>query len=115
MAQFLLQKRLDLGFLGETWKDCYLMFNALTIREVREVTSKNWDLTKPDDLGKMMDDSINMLKEKFVAGEGIGLDGKPAKITADDMDSLPSEILNRAVTFVLESRETDEKKASKTE
>lgn len=98
MAKFKVTRNMPLDFLGEGWKDCFLKFNVLTIGEMREFGTTDFVNTKAV---KIIDQALVLLKSKFIEGTGLGENGELVKVEKEDFDNLPSEVLNRAVSFLV--------------
>ena len=94
MSKFQVPMRIDLSFLGEGWKDCFLLFNAFSVNDVLfKLAGRN--LSAPGD-AKVMKDSageiLDLLKEKFI--EGKGYDGKKiVEIVKEDIGDLPVQVI----------------------
>lgn len=101
MANFLVRRRLSLGFLGVEWKECYLSFNSLSYGELYKVSSLKTDPTDPKSVKVSMDQTLALLQEKFIDGKGLSTDGKIIDITKDDLVNLPVEVINKAVLFLV--------------
>lgn len=105
MSKFLVTKKISLDFLSDQWKEkeCYLEFNAFTIRDIQEKfpaiveSAKDKDSTKDG-----MDKTIGLLKDHFVSGKGLDTTGKVIDITAGDLIDLPAEVINRVFSFLSE-------------
>lgn len=101
MSKFGLLKTLTLEFLGEAWKDCYLKFSALTYRDFK--TMVNFNVNNPKARIQASDETIRILSEHFVEGLGVNEKGTEIKITKEDLEDLPVEVITRALSFLLEA------------
>lgn len=105
MSKFLVTKKISLDFLSDAWKekDCYLEFNAFTIRDLQEKFPEIANNSKdPSLVQDGMNKTIDLLKEHFVSGKGLGTDGKVIDISAGDLVDLPAEVINRVFSFLSE-------------
>lgn len=111
---FVVKKRIDLSFLGEDWKDCYVNFTPFTfndndkVMEIRRVTNlKEKDLTE-EESKKAAESVMTIFTEKIVDGKGF--DGKNIiPITKDNWRDLPMEIIQTIMDTLLGGVKTDPK------
>ena len=82
-------KRIQLDMMGEEWASCYIDFAALTWADVKQASTA--EATNPEAAYEV---AIGILKSKFIAGKGIGADGQPIDLKADDIDDLDVETQN---------------------
>jgi len=95
MAKFNIVKKLDLSYLGEEWKDCYISFSAITYREVEAYTMVDREDTKA-----ATDMAISTLQNHLVEGFGIDEKGERIAIKKEDIIELPLEIVIKAINFL---------------
>lgn len=101
MKKFRIIKHFSLDFLGDSWKEAYIDFNALTVADVKDKFSA---------LSKMGEDSKNvtaglitilsLLQDKFIEGKGVGEKGELVPIDKEDLEALPVETLSKALSFL---------------
>lgn len=98
MVKFKIERRYDLGYLGEDWKrnECFLLFNPLTVREQLDFTDSNKDKDK-EKQGMVV---VDMLKEKFITGKGINDKGEVITIAKDDFMDFSVDIVTEIVRFL---------------
>ena len=80
-------KRISLDFMGEGWQDCYIEFAALQWRDIKGMDDPDGDANKSFELG------MDVLKRKFVSGQGLDAEGNTIALTADDLEDLDIETL----------------------
>jgi len=104
MSKFLLKKKFSLAFLGKKWKekDTYIVFNAFTIRDIKEKLPKliaiDEDNTKSIESG--ITAMLELLQEKFISGSGVDEKGEKVDIKAQDLEELPVEVISKAIDFL---------------
>ncbi len=104
MSKFLLKKRFSLAFLGEEWEkqNTYLDLNAFTSNDVLVKLPKlaTMDEKNMESVGTGLSEMVDLLKENFISGKGIGSDGKVIDITKEDIGSLSLEAISKAINFL---------------
>lgn len=102
MTKFKIVKRFSLDFVGEEWKDAYIDFQSLTVLDVRNKfpSLSRLDEKDQDNIVKGIDSVVEILKDKFLEGKGIDIEGKLVELTPDDLEALPMEVLSRALGFL---------------
>jgi hypothetical protein len=105
MTKFYLPKKLELDFLGDKWKGCYLEFNSITIRDLNEkvlgFTLKDKD--NPVEVREAYLKTMGLLKDCYVKGEGIDEKGNRVPIDKEDLVNLPPEVLTKSINFLVGS------------
>ncbi len=93
MSKFAIKKRVELGFLGSEWEQCYITLIPLAVKEfekIQRIAPK--DETDTQASIDAMNAMLEIIKEHFVSGKGF--DGtQVVDIYKDDIDDLPMEIL----------------------
>jgi len=103
MGKFLAPKTLSLAFLGEEWKDCYLKFNRLTIKDAESrLGGLMIDPDNPKQVAKGMKAFLSLLEDNFIEGKAVGLDGKVVEVKKTDLGDLPAEVLKKVAGFFTE-------------
>lgn len=102
--KFNISRKFSLDSLGEAWKDCYVEFSPVTIREVQDIT----ELAKidPKDTKSVAGATgtvVDLLKKHFLGGKAIGDKGEVVDIAADDLIDLPVDVMGGMVAFLLGS------------
>lgn len=93
MADIRIKKRVTLEFLGESYKDSFLVFHAMPIKDYRAFQEKIDKIG--DNNQKATEVVLSTLKENFVEGS-IDVDGKDQPVEAADLDSLDIETILKA-------------------
>lgn len=91
--KFSIKKKVPLDFLGEEWKDAYIILTPLAVREferIQKIAPK--DETDVEANLEAMNQMLAIISEHFVSGKGY--DGEAlVAIEKDDIKDLPMEIL----------------------
>ena len=82
-----------------------MTFNALTINAVRELKDIEVKEDDADSVDVGIEKTIEILKKNFISGKGY-TEGGVVDIEAGDMDELPIEVINNAVSFLVIGRVT---------
>jgi len=98
MAKYKSERRFSLSFLGDGWKDCNIVFEELSVKEMREMLNKK--LSKQDPTS-ILTSTMDVIKGKFIKGTAPGKDGKLENLTKEDLEELPSRFVNEAITFLV--------------
>lgn len=98
MSKFAIKKKVELAFLGEEWKDAYIILTPLAVREferIQKLAPK--DETDVDANLAAMNQMLEIIKEHFVSGKG--WDGEAlVTIEKDDIIELPMDILTVCIS-----------------
>lgn len=84
-------KRVGLEFLGEDYKDSYLVFNAVTMKDLDEIQAQAAIVQEHQDPKENLDFFRSVVDPRFVEGK-INQDGKLAEVSKDDLQDLPLEV-----------------------
>lgn len=100
--KFKIIKRFALDFIGNEWKECYINFNGLTIRDIRDQVPAIANISNKNqkDIIDGMDKILNLIKSKFITGKAINSEGKLVDLKANDLDDLPTDVLVKALNFL---------------
>lgn len=101
--KFDIKLKLELGFFGNEWKDCYILFSPITVKDAK--TLRGIDINDPNTIDK----GIELVKDKFIEGTGISK-GVSVKLSKDDIEELPITIVNRSIELMVSSMSDGEKK-----
>lgn len=89
MGKIVIRKRVGLEFLGEEYKDAYLVFRAVPVSDYVNIE---------DELKKVEGDNkatlnlfIDYLKRYFLKGEFPNEEGNPEPVEKDDLDGLDAD------------------------
>lgn len=80
-------RKVDLSYLGEAWKNCYLTFRPLTILE-----AQNFVGYEKKDPKVASDDLMKSLEEKFIEGKAIS-DGKEVEVKKEQLKEFPAGVI----------------------
>lgn len=113
MSKFKIEKKLNLDFLGDEWGDCYLKFRALTTKDLKKVMQSipadiREHADNPEKVLEAFDKGVELLQDSYIGGKGIGEDGEEVDIDKDDLEDLPTEVLNKALSFLSGESPTQE-------
>lgn len=88
-----IKKRVDLDFLGEDYKEAYLVFQSIPAVDFDEVVKglKGIEDKEEGSISFILD----VLKKYFVTGEFPGLDNKLEPVKADDLNGLDPASLTK--------------------
>lgn len=104
MGKVVIKKRVNLDFLGEEYKDAYVVFNSLPIKEYEDIIGDIEEkLSERESLALIR----KILKDKFIEGK-FPEDGKPFDLSKENMDEFDVETVTR-VFQVFTGRLTDPK------
>lgn len=107
MSKFHVVKRLSLDFLGDDWKECYLEFKALTIREFKDFTGLiGVDQADADAVLAAFSLTIGILQTVYLKGKAIDQDKTIIDVSKEDLAEMPLEVINRATSFLLQKSPT---------
>lgn len=98
---FRITKRLDLSYLGDTWEGCYLEFEALTVKDTKQLAEMqiSKDATQEEQM-QASEKVLALLKDKFVSGQAMdGADRVAVKKT--DIEDMPLEIIPKALEVLV--------------
>lgn len=82
MANIVIKKRVELGFLGEDHKEDYLVFKSIPVGEYKKLIDSR---PEEDDSGQI-DFIVNILKDKFLTGMFQG-----DAVTKDNLEDFDAE------------------------
>lgn len=84
MANIVIKKRVVLEFLGEEYKDSYLVFRSMPISKYEELADKLKDVDNKTSLKV----TVDVLKDSFIEGKFEGED-----VAKEDLDQFDIETL----------------------
>ena len=97
--KFDISKKIDLSYLGENWKDCYLEFNLPSYGDLKDMTNDGTDTEKVE---KGLETIVGLFKSGFAVSEG-----KRTEVKKEDLKDIPIEILTKCFKAI--SGEVDPK------
>jgi len=99
MKKFCYASKFSLDFLGKDWKDAFLEFDGLSIKEIRELIDGNIDKKDPS---VIMKESLELVKRQFIKGMAPGKNGDLKKVEKEDIEELPKQVLDKAFVFLVQ-------------
>lgn len=99
MTKFDITKKIDLSYLGENWKDCYLEFSLPSYGNLKNLTTDGTDQEKVEKI-------LETIMGLFTGGFAIS-NGERVEVKKEDIKDLPIEIITKC--FQVISGEIDPK------
>ena len=102
MTKFKVTKKVDLGHLGNDWKDCYLEFSLPSYGEIADADLAN--LVKEEaekNPIKAIKKGLDFLEGIFVSGKAIGRNGEKIDVEKGDLKDFPSEVINKCFEVII--------------
>jgi len=97
--KFDITKKIDLSYLGDEWKECYLEFDLPSYGDLKEMTTEGTDAEKVE---KGLETIVGLFKGGYAISGG-----KKVEVTKEDLKDIPIEILTKC--FKVISGEVDPK------
>ncbi len=97
MAKIVIKKRVELAFLGEDYKEGYVLLSSIPMREYDAVQKKLDELKNSEDEGKSVGFVRDTVLDRFVEGKFPGKDGLE-DLAKDDLLDLPAEFFIQAMS-----------------
>lgn len=91
MSKVIIKRTINFDFLGEEYKDCYIIFAAIPVSEYADFTAK----VEGVDDKEAMPLLLEVLKSKFVGGKFIDENAKPFDLTVDNIGEFDGESITR--------------------
>lgn len=85
MADLVIKKKLELDYLGEEYKDSYLVFKSVPVKDYTDLMKKISDVEEGDNNAATLV-MLDLLKQYFVDGVF-----QNSKVLKDDLDQLDGE------------------------
>jgi len=99
MSRFVSRRILNLDFLGDNWKDCFITFTSLTVKEARDLMAKKLQSKEPE---AIVDETVAMLKEHFIEGSAFDEEAQSLiKLKPEDIENMPHQILEKSAVFLV--------------
>lgn len=95
MSKFKLKKKVDLSYLGDDWKDCYITFQSPSYKDIKSIAQVDVDNNPEEATEKSMD----IMKDLFIEGLANTDKGKET-IKKEDIGDLPLEILTTLIESI---------------
>ena len=97
MSKFQVEKKLNLGFLGQNWEQAEIVFSGLTFTQAKELSKVDFENSDDEKSTNFVE---SFIKEHFIRGtawNGTQL----VNLTADDLSELPVEVINKATEILV--------------
>jgi hypothetical protein len=107
MGKFAIRKTVKLDFLGDEYKDAYLVFKTIPIKEYANLLPAINQME--EDRIKSSEKVIEIIKDKFIAGKTLTEDGELEAITTDELDDILDEEVSSHVFAVITGQKIDPK------
>lgn len=86
-----INKRVSLEFLGEEYKESYLVFNAVKMKDLDTIQEKAIAAQEHQDPKENLEFFQSVIDPRFVEGK-ISQDGKLVDVTKEDLQDLPLDV-----------------------
>ena len=86
--RFDITKKVDLAYLGDEWKECYLEFNSPSYGDLRGLIDEG----KTD--AEKVESGLETITGLFRSGFAVS-DGKKVEVKKEDLKDIPVEILTK--------------------
>lgn len=87
MSEFYIKKKISLDFLGEEYKEAYLMFKSIPVKLYDKIFK---DAKNKNNL-EAAKAAMIILKERFIEGQFPDEDGKLIGVKVEDLDDIVDE------------------------
>ena len=91
--KFDITKRVELSYLGDEWKECYLEFIMPSYHDIKEFAEKGKDNTETVEKG------LEKLTGLFKSGYAVS-DGKKVEVKKEDIKDLPMEVVTKSLETI---------------
>ena len=94
---FLSERTLDLSKYG--WKDCSIVFNALSFEELTglQVAKAGWSTEDP----KSAEDIFARIEAQFVRGEALNEKSEKVELKKEDLKQIPFDMFVKIIEWLL--------------
>lgn len=100
---------IDLDFVGDSWKDCYLKFSYLTADELRAFVDTSIDKNSKESIDAASDKTFQMLEDKFIEGKALR-GGSVVEVKKEEIRTFPMMILKRCIETLMSVEDDNKKK-----
>lgn len=90
MAKMVIRKRVSFDFLGEDYKDCYVVLRSIPVTDYETIGNT---IDKESKAVKKTTLVLKLLKENFISGEFLDENDKLAPLKRDDLDGIDGDAL----------------------
>lgn len=87
-------KKVDLSYLGEAWKECYLEFRMPSFKDIQNLPTDTDGDTK-----ETLEKGFSTIKGLFVGGKAIS-GGEVVEVKPDDLTDFPLEVINKCFKVI---------------
>ena len=99
MSKFIAERVFKLDFLGESWKECFITFSSVSIKEARELVQNKLGTKTPEEV---IDITLAFFQKHFISGNAYDSETKEIiALKAEDFENLPSIIQEKAIVFLV--------------
>lgn len=81
------RKKVTFEFLGDEYRECYLYFRAIPVKDYTDIQQRLADLQGVDSIAALID----VLKAYFLSGQFTDEKGELVDVTADDIGNLDKD------------------------
>lgn len=101
MPEFIVQNKFSLAFLGEEWKEAYLILGRITAKDAMEKLPQLAKVNEkdPEAVKGALVKMIELLQEKFFSGKAVTKDGL-VDVKKEDLADFPIEVISKATDFL---------------
>jgi hypothetical protein len=97
MTQIVIKKRVSFEFLGDEYKDAYIVLKSIPTTEYKPMIAR---IEKQKSGLSKTDEVRSLVKERFISGEWPDESGKLEPLSVDDLDGLDGEALSEAFAII---------------
>lgn len=83
-------KKVDLSYLGEVWKECYLEFRMPSYKDIQDLPTNVDEGNTKESLEK----GYRTLEGLFIGGKAIS-EGQPVEVKSTDLRDFPLEVITK--------------------
>lgn len=99
MGKFYTKRIFKLDFLGQEWKDCFITFTSVSIKETRQLIKQKLGKKSADEI---MSITTKFFEDHFIDGVVYDADKKEVvKMTKEEFEDMPQMIQERAILFLV--------------
>lgn len=93
-----IRKRISLDFLGEEYKDAYLIFSAIPVKDFEDIQTQIEDIK--DDNTRSIKVVLDYVKKYFISGKAPDEKGVEQDVTKEDLDNLDQTSLVKCFELI---------------
>lgn len=96
MGNFVIRKKVSLDFLGDEYKDCYIVYKAIALKEFDKIIGQAKDAG--DDGIQATKYMQTLLEDKFIEGKFKNEKGELVDLTKEDIADFDIETVTKSFT-----------------